>query len=56
MCGDDVTIEMIKEIANRYEFADEQNRKSAIDEMNNSIYSVTYISNLESIARKWLTI
>lgn len=56
MCGDDVTIEMIKEIANRYEFADEQNRKSAIDEMNNSVYSVRYISNLESIAIKWLTI
>mgnify|MGYP005982800683 CR=1 FL=1 len=53
MCGDDVTIEMIAEIADVYEFSDEQYRKAAIDEMNNSVYEVTYMSNLESIARKW---
>lgn len=53
MRGDDVTIEMIAEIAERYEFADEQNRKAAIDEMNNAVYDATYLSNLESIAKKW---
>ncbi|AKF89465.1 hypothetical protein E4898_02160 [Salmonella enterica subsp. enterica serovar Anatum] len=53
MRGDDVTIEMIAEIAERYEFADEQNRKAAIDEMNNAVYEVTYLSDLESIAKKW---
>lgn len=53
MCGDDVTIEMIAEIADVYEFSDEQYRQAAIDEMNNSVYEVTYMSNLESIARKW---
>lgn len=53
MRGEDVTIEMIAEIAERYEFADEQNRKAAIDEMNNAVYEVTYLSDLESIAKKW---
>ncbi|EDV5649296.1 hypothetical protein ZN41_003696 [Salmonella enterica subsp. enterica] len=53
MSGEDVTAEMIAEIADRYEFSDEQDRKAAIDEMNNAIYEVTYLSNLESIARKW---
>lgn len=53
MSGDDVTIEMIAEIADRYEFGDEQSRKAAIDEMNNAVYDVTYLSNLESIAKKW---
>ncbi|EEE9965884.1 hypothetical protein DJ253_00875 [Salmonella enterica subsp. enterica serovar Nigeria] len=53
MSGEDVTAEMIAEIADRYKFSDEQDRKAAIDEMNNAIYEVTYLSNLESIARKW---
>lgn len=53
MRGDDVSIEMIAEIADRYGLTDEQNRKSAIDEMNNSVYEITYLSNLESIAKKW---
>ncbi|EAM3588053.1 hypothetical protein CGX53_20715 [Salmonella enterica] len=53
MSGEDVTAEMIAEIADRYEFSDEQDRKAAIDEMNNAIYEVTYLSNLESIAKKW---
>ncbi|EAU0368161.1 TPA: hypothetical protein ACJGT4_003398 [Salmonella enterica subsp. enterica] len=53
MRGDDISIEMIAEIADRYEFSDEQDRKAAIDEMNNAIYEVTYLSNLESIAKKW---
>lgn len=53
MSGDDVTIEIIAEIAERYEFDEEQYRKAAIDEMNNAVYDVTYLSNLESIAKKW---
>lgn len=53
MSGEDVTTETIAEIADRYEFSDEQDRKAAIDEMNNAIYEVTYLSNLESIAKKW---
>ncbi|EBG0542773.1 hypothetical protein FIG92_11815 [Salmonella enterica subsp. enterica] len=53
MSGEDVTTETIAEIADRYEFSDEQDRKAAIDEMNNAIYGVTYLSNLESIATKW---
>ncbi|EBF8121273.1 hypothetical protein D5835_20435 [Salmonella enterica subsp. enterica serovar Aba] len=53
MSGEDVTTETIAEIADRYEFSDEQARKAAIDEMNNAIYEVTYLSNLESIATKW---
>ncbi|EEN7391623.1 hypothetical protein FVJ47_05580 [Salmonella enterica subsp. enterica serovar Telelkebir] len=53
MSGEDVTAEMIAEIADRYKFSDEQDRKAAIDEMNNAIYEVTYLSNLESIAKKW---
>lgn len=51
--GDDVTIEMIAEIADRYKFSDERYRKAAIDEMNNAVYNVTYLSNLESIAEKY---
>ncbi|ECC1660261.1 TPA: hypothetical protein N2F43_004172 [Salmonella enterica] len=51
--GDDVSIEMIAKIADRYEFSDEQDRRAAIDEMNNAVYEVTYLSNLESIAKKW---
>jgi hypothetical protein len=53
MCGDDVTIEMIVEIADKYEFPDDQCRRAAIDEMNNAVYETTYISNLESIAKKY---
>lgn len=56
--GEDVTIEMIAGIADRYEYAGEeygdvQHRKAAIDEMNNAIYDVTYLSDLEAIAQKW---
>lgn len=53
MRGDDVTIEMIVEIADRYEFADEQDRKSAIDAMNNAVYEETFLSDLDAIARKF---
>ncbi|EOV9576586.1 hypothetical protein ACN5LO_004043 [Cronobacter sakazakii] len=53
MCGDDVTIEMIADIADRYEYADEQDRKNATDAMNNKVYEVTYLSDLDAIARKF---
>ncbi|WP_281083929.1 hypothetical protein [Klebsiella quasivariicola] len=51
--GDDVTDEVLADIADRYTYSDEQYRKAAIDEMNNSIYPETYLSNLETIAKKW---
>ncbi len=53
MCGDDVSIEMIAEIADRYEYRDIQDYKSAIDTMNNAVYEVTYLSDLDAIARKF---
>lgn len=51
--GDDVTDEVLADIADRYTYSDDQYRKAAIDEMNNSIYPETYLSNLETIAKKW---
>lgn len=55
MCGDDVTIEMIADIADRYEYSDEMAKQSAIDEMNNAVYQETFLSDLEAIAQKWST-
>ncbi|EAU0218107.1 hypothetical protein CUR65_12280 [Salmonella enterica subsp. enterica serovar Legon] len=54
--GDDVTIEMICEIAGRYQYPDEMTREYAIDAMNNAIYETTYLSDLDAIARKFSTI
>ncbi|HAT1665502.1 TPA: hypothetical protein I8Y34_004787 [Raoultella ornithinolytica] len=48
--GDDITIEMITQIADRYEYSDEQDRKAAIDAMNNAVYEETFLSDLEAIA------
>ncbi|HBU9773853.1 hypothetical protein ACEPRU_18015 [Raoultella ornithinolytica] len=48
--GDDITIEMITQIADRYEYSDEQERKAAIDAMNNAVYEETFLSDLEAIA------
>jgi predicted transcriptional regulator len=56
MCGDDVTIEMIVEIADKYKFSDEQRREEAIKAMKNAVYDTTYLSNLESIAKQWAAI
>ncbi|ELC4080741.1 hypothetical protein RJF76_003578 [Salmonella enterica] len=53
ICGDDVTIEMICEIAGRYQYPDEMIRKRAIDAMNDAIYQTTYLSDLDAIARKF---
>ncbi|HBZ6064679.1 TPA: hypothetical protein RG867_000032 [Klebsiella pneumoniae] len=48
--GDDISIEMITQIADRYEYSDEQDRKAAIDAMNNAVYEETFLSDLEAIA------
>lgn len=48
--GDDISIEMITQIADRYEYSDEQDRKAAIDAMNNEVYEETFLSDLEAIA------
>ncbi|MBA1485935.1 hypothetical protein G9H14_03695 [Klebsiella pneumoniae] len=48
--GDDITIELITQIADRYEYSDEQDRKAAIDAMNNAVYEETFLSDLEAIA------
>ena len=48
--GDDISIEMITQIADRYEYCDEQDRKAAIDAMNNAVYEETFLSDLEAIA------
>lgn len=51
--GDDVYIELIAEIAGRYEYRDTQDYKKAIDAMNNAVYEVTYLSDLDAIAKKF---
>ncbi|HAT2282258.1 TPA: hypothetical protein SBQ34_004996 [Raoultella ornithinolytica] len=48
--GDDISTEMITQIADRYEYSDEQDRKAAIDAMNNAVYEETFLSDLEAIA------
>lgn len=53
ICGDDVSIELIAEIANRYDYHDIQDYKNAIDAMNNAVYEVTYLSDIDAIARKY---
>ena len=53
MRGDDVDIEMVEDIANRYEYCDEQARKGAMDAINNAIYEETYLSDLDAIARRF---
>lgn len=51
--GDDVSIEMIAEIVDGYEYLDEMARQHAIDAVNNSVYPVTYLSDLHSVAQKF---
>lgn len=53
MSGEDVSIELLAEIADRYEYPDEQSKKAAVDAMNNAIYEETYLSDLDAIARKF---
>ncbi|HFP9201492.1 hypothetical protein WH835_11365 [Raoultella planticola] len=51
--GDDITIEIITQITDCYEYADEQDRKAAIDAMNNAVYEETFLSDLDAIANKF---
>ncbi|MCI1034059.1 hypothetical protein [Raoultella terrigena] len=53
MRGDDITLEVITEIADRYEYPDQMSREHAIDAMNNAIYVETFLSDLDAIARKF---
>ncbi|VVA47935.1 hypothetical protein SERVES_01656 [Serratia ficaria] len=53
--GDSITIEMIEAIADRFDYRDEQDKKSAIDEMNNAVYEVTHLSDIKQIAKNWST-
>lgn len=51
--GDSISIEMLGDIADKFAYSDEQDKKSAIDEMNNAVYEVTHLSDLEQIAKNW---
>jgi hypothetical protein len=53
MNGDEITIDLITEIVDRYEYADSMTREHAIDAINNTIYQETFISDLDAIARKF---
>ncbi|HGB4868955.1 TPA: hypothetical protein ACIVK9_002784 [Salmonella enterica subsp. enterica serovar Muenchen] len=53
MSGDDVDVDIISDIVDKYEYHDEQYKKAAFDEMNNAVYTDTWLSDLDSIARKW---
>ncbi|ENB5757531.1 hypothetical protein OM315_19160 [Escherichia albertii] len=49
--GDSIDVATIERIVDSYEYADEQERKSAIDAVNNAISETTYLSNLYQIAQ-----
>ncbi len=51
--GETVTIEIISEIVDRFEYADEQQRKAAIDKVNNSIFSEVDLDELANIAETY---
>lgn len=51
--GESITTDVITEIVDRYNYADEHDRKCAIDDINNAIYEKTYLSDLDAIARKY---
>lgn len=53
MNGDDITIDMITEIADRYEYEDNQQYRASIDAMNNSVFEEIYLSDLEAIAKRF---
>lgn len=53
MNGEEITIDLITEIVDRYEYADSMTREHAIDALNNAIYQETFISDLDAIARKF---
>lgn len=49
--GDSIDVATIEHIVDSCEYADEQERKSAIDAVNNAICETTYLSNLYQIAQ-----
>lgn len=51
--GADITPDSLADIAGKLSFPDEMARQHAIDAMNNSIYPVTYLSDLEAVACKF---
>lgn len=53
MNGDEITVDLITEIVDRYEYVDSMTREHAIDAINNAIYQETFISDLDAIARKF---
>ncbi|EEH0274561.1 hypothetical protein OHU06_005056 [Salmonella enterica] len=53
MSGDDIDVDIISNIVDRYEYSDEQYKKAAFDETNNAVCIDTWLSDLDSIARKW---
>lgn len=51
--GDLITSDVVNGIVSRFNYADEQARKAAIDAVNNAVYEVTYLSDLHQIASKF---
>ncbi|EBR9318800.1 hypothetical protein CC707_15565 [Salmonella enterica subsp. enterica serovar Panama] len=51
--GDDIDVDIISNIVDGYEYSDEQYKKAALDEINNAVFADTWLSDLDSIARKW---
>jgi hypothetical protein len=49
--GESVTIEVIEEIVDRFEYVDEQQRKAAFDKCNNAVFEQTDLDELEAIAK-----
>ncbi|EBO8148725.1 hypothetical protein K1O44_002675 [Salmonella enterica] len=53
MSGDDIDVDIISDIVDGYEYSDEQYKKAVFDEINNAVCADTWLSDLDSIARKW---
>lgn len=53
MKSDDVTLDVIYAIVERFEYIDVQYKMAATDAVNNSVYSVTYFSDLCQTAAKF---
>lgn len=53
MSGDDISLEVIIEIVDKYKYIDGNFRSAAIDAVNNSVYEITWLSDLEQISKKF---
>lgn len=51
--GDDVSPKLLSEIVDKFEYRDEQDRKSAFDAINNSVYAESWLSDLEETAKRF---